>query len=255
MVPDGGREAQSRPHVSASFAQSPGRPWQFRAVARPGLGSFAQSPGPALAVSRSRRDRPPGRPSTCRRCSGLGLPRGPVGGLAPHSRLAGQARQPPEHIRRLGGVAVLDACGDPLAGDVEPHRRESEPALHRTLHPADALHLLQRYPGRLPGDPAAGGDDITLVGPASSSPIIWAASARDPTGTSARSRRDSDLFSCRCRAPATSTSTRHQPSARHASGSTSRTAWTRPGRMVSAVVCTRPECSRSPSAAAATTVP
>jgi hypothetical protein len=92
-------------------------------------------------------------------------------------------------------------------------------------------------------------------GALTSSLSIFPASARVPTGTSARSRRDSDRFSRRWRGPATSTSSRHQPNARHTSGSTRRTAWTRPGRIVSAVVCTSPERSRSPSGATATSVP
>ncbi len=102
---------------------------------------------------------------------------------------------------------------------------------------------------------AAGGRSDGCGGAPSSSASIWSASARDPTGMTARSRWPSAWFSRRCRAPATSTSSRHQPNTRQISGSTRRTAWIRPGLMVSAVVWIRPDRSRMPSRAAVTVVP
>ncbi len=100
-----------------------------------------------------------------------------------------------------------------------------------------------------------GARSVGWGGSATSSASIFSASARVPTGTRARSRLDSDRFSRRWRGPATSTSSLAQPNHRHTSGSTSRTAWIRPGRIVSAVVCTSPDRSRTPSGASATVVP
>jgi len=79
------------------------------------------------------------------------------------TRAARESYTRAQQVVGLGHGAVLDAGGHPPAGHIQPHRGQAEPALDGPLHPADALHLLQRDPGRRAAQPAVAGHQVVVV--------------------------------------------------------------------------------------------
>ena len=184
---------------------------------------------------------------------------GPAASCTRRSPRASSTRPPRASSASLGpGHAVSHATSGRQRRD---GRSRVVAALQRPFDTAERLHLLERHPHRDAPDSTRAGNDARSVraharkrqrsgdfNAARCGAPCWLRRIRDdaveqfggeragcPPGRTARSCRPVDPASPRrrCR-PARSTSRRHHPRRRQSSGSTIRTACTRPGRIVSA---------------------